>query len=226
MHVDHRMRPLTALITASLVSSAACLGACSTVASAIAVNEYYNQREGSHTVDAEYRGLPGKPFVVLVSTSASLAAGRPGLTAMVATRVSNELAAHADASGFVPGDRSAQYQFNHPNWIARPMSDVAKDLGVARVVHIDITDYRLREPGNQYVWDGTTTATVAVYETDSTIPDDPAFQKIVRVTFPDESGKTPGELPENAVNSELTRRLAERTAWLFWTHDEKNALKY
>jgi hypothetical protein len=220
------MRPRTALMTAALSITAACAGACSTVAGVVAVNEYYNQREGSHTVDAEYRGLPGKSFAVLVSASPSLAADRPDLTAMVAMRVSNELAAHADASGFVPGDRAAQYQFNHPGWIARPMSDVARDLGVARVIHIDISDYRLREPGNQYVWDGATTATIAVYEADTTIPDDPAFQKIVRVTFPDEKGKTPGELPENAVNSELTRRLADRTAWLFWTHDEKNALKY
>ncbi|MFT3685520.1 MAG: hypothetical protein QM783_11425 [Phycisphaerales bacterium] len=220
------MRPATALFAVLLTAAAAAMTGCGAAAQAIAINEYYNQKEGSHTVDAEYRGLPTKSFVVLVSAPTALQADRPGLTAMVSLRVSADLAEHAGASGFVPGDRAAQYQFNHPNWIARPMGDVAKDLGVQRVIHVDFTDYRLREPGNQYVWDGVATATVAVYETDTTIPDDPAFQKIVRVVFPDEKGRTPAEFSENVVNTELTNRLSQRTSWLFYSHDEKNALKY
>lgn len=202
------------------------LAGCNIIGGFVALWGAYEEKEGSHMVDAEYRGLPNKSFAVLVTAPAVLQANRPGLTGKLALEISDRLAANSGASGFVPGSRIIQYQYNRPNWVARPMGDVAKELGVDRIIFIDISEYRLRDPGNQYVWDGVANAMVAVYECDSSMPDDIAYQKIVQVKFPDGSGFSPTDLPEAAVNTELTRRLAERTAWLFWTHEEKNALKY
>jgi hypothetical protein len=213
-----------ALIGLALCTLAA--GGCNIIGGAISFWAYHEQREGSHTVDSEYRGLPNKSFAVLVTAPAVLQAERPGLTAKVAMSVSDNLANNAGASGFVPGARIIQYQYNRPNWVARPMGEVAKELGVDRIIYVDISEFRLRDPGNQYVWDGVTNATIAVYEADSAIPDDVVYQKIVQVKFPDAPGMSPTDIPEAAVNTELTRRLSERTAWLFYTHEEKNILKY
>jgi hypothetical protein len=209
-----------------LVLLAALGGGCSAITGTIGAIAATEQREGSHTVDAEYRGLANKSFAVFVTAPASLQADRPGLTPKTAITVSETLEKFGGASGFVPGSRVVSYQNDRPNWVARPMGEVAKDLGVQRIVVIDIHDYRLRDPGNQYTWEGVATALIGVYECDSSMPDDLAFQKIVQVRFPDETGRTPAELPEAVVNTELTRRLCERAAWLFYTHDEKNALKY
>ncbi|MFT3685519.1 MAG: hypothetical protein QM783_11420 [Phycisphaerales bacterium] len=219
------MRSAPLVLVAATLCALAC-GGCNIIGGAISFWAYHEQREGSHTVDAEYRGLPDKSFAVLVTAPAVLQSERPGLTAKLAMGVSDNLAQNSGATGFVPGARIIQYQYNRPNWVARPMGEVAKELGVDRIIFIDISEYRLRDPGNQYVWDGVTSATIAVYETDSAIPDDVVYQKIVQVKFPDNPGFSPTDIPEAAVNSELTRRLSERTAWLFYTHDEKNILKY
>ena len=161
-----------------------------------------------------------------MTAPAVLQANRPALTAKATMAISDILAAESGANGFVPGSSVIAYQYNRPNWVAKPMGEVGKELGVQRVIVIDVTEYRLRDPGNQYTWDGVANFLVGVYECDSTLPDDVAFQKRIEVKFPDAGGYTPTDLPEAAVNTELTRRACERAAWLFFTHEEKNALKY
>lgn len=202
------------------------LSGCGTIGGIVGFVAANEQREGSHQVDAEYRGLREKSFAVLVAAPAVLQANRPALTAKVTMIVSDVLADQSGANGFVPGSRVITYQYNRPNWVAKPMGEVAKELGVQRIVFIDINEYRLRDPGNQYIWEGVATALVGVYECDTTLPDDMAYQKRIEVKFPDGSGFTPTDIPEAAVNTELTRRLCDRAAWLFFTHEEKNALKY
>jgi len=212
------------MLTLCLLSLAA-IGGCNIVAM-IAPIMANAEREGSHKVDAEYRGLSGKSFAVLVTAPAVIQASRPGLAGRVAIVVSDNLAGNTDASGFVPGPRIIDYQYNRPNWVAKPLGEVAKDLGVQRIIYVDIGEYRLRDPGNQYVWEGVAAAQVGVVEADTSLPDDMAYQKRIEVKFPDAAGFTPQDLSEAAVNSELTRRLCDRVAWLFYTHDEPNIIKY
>lgn len=217
------MRVLIAVITlASLLPLGGC-GSIGALVGFIAANE---EREGSHMVDAEYRGLREKSFAVLVTAPAVLQSNRPALTAKVTMTISDILAENSGATGYVPGASVVAFQYNRPNWVAKPMGEVAKELGVQRIILIDINEYRLRDPGNKYVWEGVASALVAVYECDTSLPDDMMYQKRIEVKFPDASGFSPADLPEAAVNTELTRRLCERAAWLFYTHEEKNALKY
>lgn len=217
---------MRALIAAVSLASLLPLGGCNIIGGLWAIHAAAEEREGSKMIDAEYRGLREKKFAVLVTAPAVLQSSRPGLTAKVAITVSDMLAEHSGATGFVPGPGVISYQYNRPSWVAKPMGEVAKELGVDRVIFIDINEYRLRDPGNQYVWEGITNALVAVYECDGSMPDDMIFQKRVQVKFPDASGFSPADLPEAAVNTELTRRLCDRAAWLFYRHEEKNALKY
>jgi hypothetical protein len=58
------------------------------------------------------------------------------------------------------------------------------------------------------------------------LKDDFTFNKGVSVKFPDQSGFTQNDIPRAGVNTELTRRLTERSAWLFYTHEEPFYPKY
>jgi hypothetical protein len=214
------------LITALSLATLLPLAGCNIVGGIVGNIADKQYREGNHTVDAEYRGLEGKSYAVLVTAPAVIQANRPQLTARVAVLVSDILAGNSGATGFVPGPRIIDYQYNRPNWVAKPLGEVAKDLGVQRIIFVDINEYRLRDPGNQYTWEGVASALVGVVEADTSLPDDMAFQKRLEVTFPDASGYTPSDLPEGAVNTELTRRLCDRISWLFYTHEEPNIIKY
>lgn len=213
------------LISVLLVATLALAG-CNIVGGAVALIGDKAQREGNHKVDAQYRGLPDKSFAVLVTAPPVIQSTHPQLTARVAMAVSEVIAAQSGANGFVPGARIVEYQYNRPNWVAKPLGEVAKDLGVQRIIYVDIGEYRLRDPGNKYVWEGVTNAMVGVVEADSSLPDDLAFQKRIEVKYPDAAGYSPADLPEGAVNTELTRRLCDRIAWLFYSHEEPNMIKY
>lgn len=214
------------LIAALSFSALLTLGGCNIIGGIAGNIMAKQEREGSHEVEAEYRGLEGKTFAVLVTAPAVIQASRPQLAARVAALVSDTLAEHAGATGFVPGPRIIDYQYNRPNWVAKPLGEVAKDLGVQRIIFIDISEYRLRDPGNSYVWEGVASAMVGVVEADTSLPDDMAFQKRLEVKFPDAAGYSPADMPEAMVNTELTRRICDRVAWLFYTHEEPNIIKY
>ena len=47
----------------------------------------------------------------------------------------------------------------------------------------------------------------------------------MRVTFPDNSGAHPDNLPAQHVFGELVRRFSDRTAWMFYDHEESRIIK-
>jgi hypothetical protein len=184
------------------------------------------RRESNRTVEAEYKGLTDETFAVLVAAPAVVQAEYPELVQRVTLQVSAMLAQNAGAAGFVPGVRVLEYTFNRPGWVAKPLDEIAKDLGVSRVVFVDLTEYRLHDKGNSYLWDGAAAATLGIVEADSALSSDFVFQRSVSVKFPDQSGYGQAELPAAAVNTELTRRLCERLAWLLYQHEEPYYPKY
>jgi hypothetical protein len=188
--------------------------------------EESRRRNSTRPVEPEYRGLEGKSFAVLVAAPAVLQAEFPNLVDRITFDVSARLANEAGASGMVPPRRILDWTYNKPNWVARPLGDVAKDLGVERLVYIDFTEYRLNDKGNSYLWDGAAGANVSVVEADSSLKDDYAFTKGIAVKFPDKGGFSQADVSGPAVNTELSRRLAERIAWLFFLHEEPYYPKY
>ncbi len=183
-------------------------------------------RTGSHEVDAEYLGIPGKSFAVVCTADRLIQSSQPGLVARVIQRTNDRLIQNAQPSHAIPSTDLLTVLYNTPQWPAMTRGEVAELLGVQVLVVIEIIDYRLHEPGNQYVWDGTASCIVSVYESDSVIPDDPVFEKAIRVSFPDATGFMRTEIPEVAVTTELSNRLINRIAWLFYNHEESNVIPY
>jgi hypothetical protein len=183
-------------------------------------------RTGSTTFPADYDGLSGKSFAVMVTADRVIEAEQPGIVARVAGLVNDRLAQHAGGTAFIPTATMLNAQLNNPQWQIVPRGELSEILGVERLVTIEIVEYRLTEAGNGYIWDGAAEAVVQVYEADGPIPDEPSYDRVVTVTFPDVRGVLREEVPEQVITSELSRRLTDRAAWLFYEHDEPNAIKY
>lgn len=184
------------------------------------------QRTGERTVEAEYTGLAGGSYAVVAWADRSFQAQYPALVPSLIQRVDLRLAAESGATGHVPGDDVTQYLANHPQWVAWPRTRLAEELDVDRVVLIEVNEFRTNEPGNEYTWDGLAWATVSVVERGEVGSDAEAFRKEIRVRFPDGRGYGSDDFSREAIASVLLDRMVDRSAWLFYTHKEKNAITY
>lgn len=212
-------RRAVAAVSCLALTAAVGLSGCA-FGGAIAALEESRRRNSTRQVEGEYGGLKGKPFAVIVTSDRFVQADHPELLPRLTEQISERLARQAEASGYVPPAEVLDFQFNTPRWVTMAYADVAEQLGVERLVVVELTDYRLHEPGNQYLWAGVAAATVGVVELGGPLGSDFAFSKLVRVAFPDKDGYGPNDLPRAAVNTELARRLADRAAWLFYAHQE------
>lgn len=187
------------------------------------------RRTGTTKVPADYIGLQGKSYAVVVVVSRLTQAQHPGLVSRITTGVNERLALPENgvgASAFIPSGDLLNVLYETPQWPAMPPGEVAGMLGVERLVMIELFDYQLHEPGNRYVWDGVASGNVTVFESDSGIPDDPVYEQAIRVTFPDGTGFMAADIPQSGVTSELSRRFINRAAWLFYDHEEPNTIAY
>lgn len=217
------IRPTIALGAAALTLTH--LSGCIVGATIGGMAESYH-RTGTSEIEAEYEGIAGHSFTVVVSADRLIEGNNPGIAARITQRVNDRLIQNAMPSFAIPSADLLTVLYNTPQWPAMPRGEVADMLGVERLVVVELVEYRLHEPGNKYIWDGSASCVVSVYESDSPFPDDPVFEKAIRVSFPDISGLMRTEIPEAAVNTELANRITNRIAWLFYTHEESNVIPY
>lgn len=229
----HRWRPSgnpTAVlggltVAACLLAVLAGAGGCQ-IFGFIAAGTSEYQKSRPRDVPGKYGGLAGKSFAVVIAADRVVQSSYPGVIEEVTARVSERLAQNTDAAGWVPPERLLAYLYANPRWVAIPRGELARELEVDRLILIDLTEFRLNEPGNQYVWDGMAAGTVSVIEADAPFPDEPAFQEAVRVSYPDKGGMTPADLPGQSVASVLVKRFVDRASWLFYTHKETGDMPY
>ncbi len=202
------------------IAAMACLPGCQL----FAAMEESRRRTSTRPIDAEYTGLNGKSFAVLVTADRAILAEYPGIVDSMTERIIQRLALPANvppAGGYVKAGPTKSYLYRNPGWIAKPMSDLATELGgVQRVILIEVSDFRLHEPGNSYEWKGIANFTTSVYEVDGQAPDEAAFTKVQTVDFPDKIGVSVDEIPRNVVASALLARMVDRASWLFYRHEE------
>jgi hypothetical protein len=196
------------------------LAGCQVVGGAI---ENY-KRDSTHEVKAEYRGLEGKTFAVVVVADRAIQSDHPTLVDHLTQKITERLSAGTItpfARGYVPAADVLRYVYDNPAWTTRPMTEVARGLGgVERIVYVELAEYQLREPGNSYEWDGLASGTVSVLEMDGPTPDQYAFQKAVAVRFPDGKGYGPDQMSASTVMTELARRFVDRATWAMYDHQE------
>jgi hypothetical protein len=187
-----------------------------------AMSESY-KRSSKRWVEAEYTGLEEKSWAVAVSASRGIQGEFPDVVPWMTHKSAERLVANQaiiGASSYVPADKVLRYQYENPRWVAMPKGELARALGVQRLIFVELVEYRLSEPGNQYLWAGLATGTVNVYEADGPAPDEIAFQKPIRVGFPDKLGFGPGDIHASVVATALGTRFLDRVTWLFYRHEE------
>jgi hypothetical protein len=188
----------------------------------------YN-RTRTVTVKAEYAGLKGASFAVVVSAGRGIESETPGITDEMLGRISFRLAQpEVGATGVVPPETVVKSLYEQPSWPAMTYGELAKDVlgGVQRLVLIELEDFRLTEPGNRYEWAGVASGRVMVIESDGVDPNQIVFEKFISVKFPDKQGFTPESIDSRTVASELLRRFVDRTSWLFYDHQEPFMREY
>jgi hypothetical protein len=180
------------------------------------------ERTGTHEVAYEYGGLQGKSFAVFVSAGKEIQYEFPTLVDQFAEAIALKLAEEAGASGWVPAAFVRAYQTRNPHWEALSYEEITSELGVERLVLVDLHEYRLNRPGNPYLWDGVAAAKVGVVEADSSIPNEFIFERDVQVAFPNKTGMSPAEMTRDQVITGLDLKFARDVSWLFYTHEEPN----
>jgi hypothetical protein len=105
-------------------------------------------------------------------------------------------------------------------WNAMPYGEIAESIGVDRVVHIDIYEFRLHPPGNRWLWEGVAAANVGVIERDGYDPDEYAEVFSIESTFPDVKGVSRDSADASQIQRGLLTLFVQRTGWLFYSHFE------
>lgn len=178
------------------------------------------KESSTREIAADYLGLQGKSFAVVVAADRSIQAQYPSIVPQLVARISERLRAETGATGYVPPGVMLNYMNQKPRWVALTYSELAEDLGVDRLVFVDLNEFRLNEPGNQFVWEGVASATVGVAEMESFAPDEFAYRRELRVRFPDGKGYTSNDFGGDVVQSRLINRITDRITWLFYNHEE------
>lgn len=218
----------TGAVALLLVCVVFTLGGCNIIAPIGGLVDSY-RRQSTHGVPEEYRGLTGKRFAVLIVVDRIIQGDHPDIVPYLTTKITERLVNEQQqigATGVIPADRLLNYLYDHPRWLSMPRGQLAKELGVERLVVVEVIEYRLTEPGNQYLWDGVATGTLGVIEADTALSDEFAFEKSVRVTFPDKQGYGPSDMSREEVTTALALRFLDRVTWPFYNHQEPYYPKY
>lgn len=171
-------------------------------------------------VRAEYVGLENQKVAVLVDANQSLLFDQPLAPLEVSRAVSEKLADGVPGIKLVEPVQVVDFQNRNIYWNTMPYSEVAGRLGVTRLVLIELSDYRLHEPGNVNIWRGVMSGHVSVYETDSAEPNNATYAREVTAAYPPDEPL--GVLDSNQRDMRFgTMDLFSRSvAGLFFEHKE------
>ncbi len=183
--------------------------------------EAERRRTGTVEVGPEYTGLKGESVAVVIDASREIYMTSPRVVGAILTEVHARLVENAEAERVVSPAEIQSVLYDEPDLLDRTFDQVAARFGVTRLIVIQLEEFRLTEPGNEYVWNGNAAGNVIVIEADSYIEDDVQLEHYVNIEYPFRSNTTVDEMPADAVALELLRRFSNRVSWYFYTHRER-----
>jgi len=135
-------------------------------------------------VKAEYTALDNQAVAVLVDADMKTLYRQPQARYEICAVMSERIAANVPGVTVLDAKQVVDFQNRNIYWNTSAYSELAKRLGVTRLVIVDLIDYRLHEPGNVNIWRGLISANLGVAETDGSKPNDLAYQSVVQATYP------------------------------------------
>ncbi len=171
-------------------------------------------------VHAKYQGLEHMTVAVLVDSDLALRYERPNLVPQLTVNLSRAIGKNVPGVRIMAPAQVLQWQYQTPEWNLLPRSEVAKQLGVERIVWVDMQVFRLHPQGNAWLWEGVAEAEVGIVEEDGFDPDAFTDAWRIKAKFPDLSTLERDGATEDAIRLGLEATFVKRTAWLFYSHKE------
>ncbi len=178
------------------------------------------EREKKVEVLAEYDGLRNQTVAVVVQTDMSTLYQFPKLVAEVCVNMSRRLAQNVEGIQVLDPRYVLDWTYHKPGWETMPYGEVCEELGVERLVWIDIFEFRLNPPGNRWQWEGVAGASIGIVELDGF--DSDAFAEAYDVSgeFPKIAELGRESSTEERIEMGLLATFIEEAAWLFFDHIE------
>jgi len=206
--------PVLAAVLATLATLAASPG-CNLIGAVAVVTA----RDKEVRVDAAYRGLAGQRVGVLVAADDATFFRFPQATRRVHEAVVIGLANALPEATLMTPAAAEDYVQRNPYWATRRPATLMRELGVSRLVTVDLNRYATHEAGNRSVFRGIINANVSVCEADGVDPDNRAFDREVAAQFPDartEFGVVNGD--EAQIEAAVLSAFSTEVANLFHDH--------
>jgi len=203
---------------ACIAGAAFALGGC--IAGAVGAIGQQIERGKKLDVPAAYDGLEGKTSAVIVNADYATLVEHPAVVKNITANISARIAQYVKDATVLPPATVLGWQYRTPQWRAMPYGDIAKELGVERLVFIDLYEYRLNPTGNSYLWDGVAGGNIGIVEADSLAPDEFVFTTSIVSKFPDKEGVGRESARREDIELGLLTLFIQRTSWLFYRHIE------
>ena len=208
----------TRLLAAAMIVSALQLPGC--IAGAVGALGQQIERGKKLDVPAAYDGLEGKACAVVVNADYATLVEHPGVVANITANLAARIRMYVRNATVLPPATVLNWQDRTPQWRALPYGDVARELGVERLVYVDLYEYRLNPTGNSYLWDGVAGANIGVIESDGLAPDEFVYTTNIVSKFPDKEGIGRESARREDIEKGLLTRFIQRSSWLFYRHIE------
>ena len=178
------------------------------------------EREKKIEVLAEYEGLRNETVAVVVQADHLTLYEYPQVVANICANVSRRIQQNVEGSKVLNPTIVLEWTYRTSNWSAMPYGEVAKELGVDRLVWIDIFEFRLNPPGNRWIWEGVATASVGIVESSGFDPDSFAEHWDTSVEYPDIKGLGRESADKKNVETGLMAKFVQKMSWIFYDHIE------
>ena len=142
------------------------------------------EKDRTSKYTAEYRGLEGKRFVVLVTTDSQTVHEAPTAPKALNQMVSRKIIKYVDQTISTPYEDIEKFETANRYWQISPYSEIYEKLDVERLVHIELLSFSTHEPGNEQIWQGSAAARVCIAEAENDDPDNFAYCQTVNAKFP------------------------------------------
>jgi hypothetical protein len=204
----------TVMLATAVFSSPGC------IAGAIGAIGQQIERGKKLDVPAAYDWLENNTVAVVVNADYATLVEHPGVVGNITANVSARIYQFVKDATVLPTATVLNWQYRTPQWRALPYGEIAKELGVKRLVYIDLYEYRLNPTGNSYLWDGVAGAHVGVIEADGLAPDEFVYTTNIVEKFPDKEGVGRESARAEDIERGLLTKFVQRTSWLFYRHIE------
>ncbi len=207
----------------SLAMTVLCLAALPTLSGCAALGVAANATAGPMKkvhVTADYTGLADKTVAIVIAADEFVLYRHPRAPLVVGQIVGGQIVANVTGAKLTDPADIVAFQRANPYWATLPYGDLAKRLGVERVIYIDLAEYSTHEPGNKELWQGVILANLGVIETDAANPDNFAYSNTIRAVYPE--GREIGVANSDAGTIQLgmLQSFGQKVGWLFYDHDE------